>query len=35
MVFDKDKYACVVASTNFSVFFFFGANSLEILFGKY
>jgi len=35
MVLDNSRYACVVVSTNFSVFFFYGANSLDILFTKY
>ena len=28
-------FSCIIAATNFSVFFFFGANELEIAFTKY
>jgi hypothetical protein len=29
------EFCCVIASTNYSIFFFHGANSLEIIFSKY
>ncbi|CAD8189069.1 unnamed protein product [Paramecium octaurelia] len=35
VMYDNNKYACVVVSTNFSLFFFYGLNSLSILFTKY
>lgn len=34
-MYENTKYACVVVSTNFSLFFFYGGNNLSILFNKY
>ena len=29
------RFACVIAATNFSIFFFYGVNELEVVFNKY
>jgi len=35
IIFYIEKFSCIIASTNFSIFFFYGANELEIAFSKY